>query len=601
MSSPSRLRIYLSCSRSDFERGNSLYELLTRGGFEPFWYYRNAPLGVDVDKAFREALDHAAVVLVCLSESSLNSQGIAREVVMARRDGKTVIPVYFDREVNRRPFPEELTFLRSLSGVSLDSAASEARLLAGLASIAEERGLGRRGAASASIARAPQIVRLRIENLRSYDRLELVVPPGTPLVLLAGDNASGKSTLFRAIALGLCRESESAALLKETHGRMIRRGSSKATIELELQQPDGDRLVLETRLLAGASGEEIVRKETVPDPFPWEDLFACAYGTGRGRPATSSHDRYALHPALRPLFSSEVSLQNPELVLLRQEPPLREELERRLLQVLMLDPEENQLSWNGGGPQIHGPWGDESLPALSDGYRSTTQWLLDFLSWAIQAGRFQDPRGIGGILLIDEIEQHLHPRWQRHILQRLCQQLPGTQIFASTHTPLVVSGTADIPGSKFCSLQLGGQGKTVVTEIDPETFNGQRADQILASEAFGMPTSRNVGAEEALAELARAPEERLPLSLGAETKAASHRGASFESNSAPRVRGSGATPKGGDAAGLALHVGTTPFEQKVESALARTLRDLALPGEEGALSEEGKRQLQELFGNRSGK
>ena len=44
------------------------------------------------------------------------------------------------------------------------------------------------------------------------------------------------------------------------------------------------------------------------------------------------------------------------------------------------------------------------------------------------------------ILLIDEIENHLHPRWQRRVIPALLEHFPGLQIFATTHSPFVVAG-----------------------------------------------------------------------------------------------------------------------------------------------------------------
>ena len=45
-----------------------------------------------------------------------------------------------------------------------------------------------------------------------------------------------------------------------------------------------------------------------------------------------------------------------------------------------------------------------------------------------------------GILLIDEIENHLHPTWQRRVIPALLEHFPGLQIFATTHSPFVVAG-----------------------------------------------------------------------------------------------------------------------------------------------------------------
>ncbi len=45
-----------------------------------------------------------------------------------------------------------------------------------------------------------------------------------------------------------------------------------------------------------------------------------------------------------------------------------------------------------------------------------------------------------GIVLIDEVDLHLHPKWQRSLLERLTTTFPGCQFVVTTHSPLVVSG-----------------------------------------------------------------------------------------------------------------------------------------------------------------
>src|SRR4030095_14463119 len=84
-----------------------------------------------------------------------------------------------------------------------------------------------------------------------------------------------------------------------------------------------------------------------------------------------------------------------------------------------------------------------------------------------------------GILLIDEIEQHLHPRWQRHVLQRLSAQLPNMQIIATTDTPLVISGVADVESSSLLRLQADARGRIDLELIEADRVRGKRADQVL--------------------------------------------------------------------------------------------------------------------------
>ncbi len=185
------------------------------------------------------------------------------------------------------------------------------------------------------------------------------------------------------------------------------------------------------------------------------ETLPCAYGTNRSRRATESQEEYSVLAAVRTLFDDGLPLQNSEVVLLRQENGLRRVLEERLLKILML--EGARFDYSTKGPSINGQWGSQPIRSLSDGYRSTIQWVLDFCAWAIHAGRFS-PDGIsGGILLLDELEQHLHPRWQRHIVARLRQQFPTTQIVVSTHTPLVAAGVADLDSGQVVRL-LEGEG-----------------------------------------------------------------------------------------------------------------------------------------------
>ena len=49
-----------------------------------------------------------------------------------------------------------------------------------------------------------------------------------------------------------------------------------------------------------------------------------------------------------------------------------------------------------------------------------------------------------GIILIDEIDLHLHPQWQRGIIQRLRNTFPNCQFLLATHSALVISDAKDV-------------------------------------------------------------------------------------------------------------------------------------------------------------
>jgi predicted ATP-binding protein involved in virulence len=86
--------------------------------------------------------------------------------------------------------------------------------------------------------------------------------------------------------------------------------------------------------------------------------------------------------------------------------------------------------------------GDETLELsqLSDGYRNLLGLVLDFARRLAQAHpNWPNPLEAPGILLIDEIELHLHPKWQQTIVPDLHAVFPNTQIIATTHSPYVVT------------------------------------------------------------------------------------------------------------------------------------------------------------------
>ena len=80
------------------------------------------------------------------------------------------------------------------------------------------------------------------------------------------------------------------------------------------------------------------------------------------------------------------------------------------------------------------------LSQLSDGYRSLLALVLDFARRLVQANpNWPNPLDAPGILLIDEIELHLHPGWQQTIIPSLRLAFPHTQIIVSTHSPAVLT------------------------------------------------------------------------------------------------------------------------------------------------------------------
>jgi predicted ATP-binding protein involved in virulence len=77
---------------------------------------------------------------------------------------------------------------------------------------------------------------------------------------------------------------------------------------------------------------------------------------------------------------------------------------------------------------------------LSDGEKCMLAMVGDLARrLAIANPTMQEPLRGEGIVLIDEVELHLHPAWQRIILGKLCEVFPNCQFIVSTHSPVVLS------------------------------------------------------------------------------------------------------------------------------------------------------------------
>ncbi|RVU83713.1 hypothetical protein EOL70_15415 [Leucothrix sargassi] len=80
------------------------------------------------------------------------------------------------------------------------------------------------------------------------------------------------------------------------------------------------------------------------------------------------------------------------------------------------------------------------IEQLSDGYRTTLAMVMDIAARMAEANpEMEDPLNTEGVVLIDEVDLHLHPGWQQTILLDLMRTFPNIQFIVSTHSPQVVS------------------------------------------------------------------------------------------------------------------------------------------------------------------
>jgi predicted ATP-binding protein involved in virulence len=128
--------------------------------------------------------------------------------------------------------------------------------------------------------------------------------------------------------------------------------------------------------------------------------------------------------------------------------------------------------------------GGERVPtiSLSDGYRSILALAGDLIWRLILAfPGSADPLLEKGVVLIDELDIHLHPKWQREVPTVLRQIFPHLQFFVATHSPLVAAGA----GEDALTLRFNfHDGRSTVEKV--ENMAAMNVDRILQSDAFGL-------------------------------------------------------------------------------------------------------------------
>lgn len=321
------------------------------------------------------------------------------------------------------------------------------------------------------------ITSLSLKNIKCFKELtyEFEGDKGASLVI-AGDNGDGKSTILRSIAVSLCDQWSAAGLLRELSGKFIRDGEKEGEIKLGLFISKNKKFEIITRIRSDSKGTyeypcreinqiyEIKRSEKIEDSdFNWKAVFATAYGSGLRTVGTEDFQRYFTGDSIYSLFRDDVTLQNPELAIRRistnvverstkinsgeQIKIVQKALLSWLREILMLS--DKSLEIHATGILVCGEGGGDGIPlaAAGDGYKALTALILDMLSWWFLY-RFNDKKitldslkKVNGVVIIDEIEQHLHPKLQSKILPSLRDNFPHVQFIVATHSPLVLSSS----------------------------------------------------------------------------------------------------------------------------------------------------------------
>jgi predicted ATP-binding protein involved in virulence len=129
----------------------------------------------------------------------------------------------------------------------------------------------------------------------------------------------------------------------------------------------------------------------------------------------------------------------------------------------------------------HGKEQELSLQMLSDGYRTMLALVMDFARRMAQANpHLEKPLEAEAILLVDEIDLHLHPVWQQTVVPSFRRAFPNTQLILSTHSPQVLT---TVDSSKIFIVDVGS-----IRPCPAPTFGARSCDVV--AEVLGLPNLR---------------------------------------------------------------------------------------------------------------
>ena len=397
--------------------------------------------------------------------------------------------------------------------------------------------------------------RIQIQNIRSIPDAtwdNLLGGPGWHVIL--GDNGSGKSSFIRSVALALVGLTEAKAL-RQDWSEWLRKGESRGWIRLTLAGDSGydtfsGRGATPSHYFLSA-GLVFVRQEksvalykmktrTNPDRFLWAGKggwFCASYGPFRRfsggdkdyEKVFYSNPRLAAHLSA---FGESVALtesiqwlQDLKFKELERSPEgkVLNQITKFINQKGFLPHHARLQNVSSAGVEfVDGNGCKIPVEELSDGYRSILSMTFELIRQMVKAypgrGIFSADYtkvDVPGVVLIDEVDAHLHPSWQRQVGLWFREHFPRIQFIVSTHSPFVCQA-ADVgtvwrlpkPGS---SEQAG-----MVTGVDLERLLYGNVLDAYSTDIFGGGATRSDEAKKRLQRLAELNMAELQGSLTAD-------------------------------------------------------------------------------------
>jgi predicted ATP-binding protein involved in virulence len=370
------------------------------------------------------------------------------------------------------------------------------------------------------------VTAIQIRNFKAIESLDLKLnerraslserQTQVPSMVILGENATGKSSILEAIALALVPAAVRNALnlpwaeLVTDPSQMGAEQSPLAPdahvkIDLSNQRQVHLRINHQTH-----AHESNLGKQQVP-----------VFAYGAFRRFTRASPRTNSHTHVRNLFEGSL-LPNPEPWLSKLRQDRFDMVVRTLRDVLAVEGDFDVIQRTPGSRELRVVtavtemdntirYNRTPFHAVSSGYRSMLAMVCDILKGLLSPAVYSDFESFQsarGVVLIDEIEAHLHPRWKVQVMSRLRSALPNMTFIVTTHDPLCLRGMEYGEVAVLQRIATSDSHADSLMPIVIESMSGLpsvadlRLEQLLTSDFFQMLSTDDAHADRRLAKIA---------------------------------------------------------------------------------------------------
>ena len=348
---------------------------------------------------------------------------------------------------------------------------------------------------------------VEIENYRAIEKLSLTLDPS--LTVLHGDNGYGKTSVLSAIAVGLGAIPELLSDVSDLdfHEEDQREGAESPRVSVtamngtywERQSGQVDDQTRKQKMIALADFLEsrVMRPKVNQADIPIAAFYSAdRIISGMSKAPDDPKVRFPRSDALKEALATRTDFGGLlTWFYFKEDEELREQKERRDFNYQLKDVSAVRQAISSMLPEVSNPrtelnpprfvvsWESEqgrveklSLDQLSGGYRIVLALAADLARRMVQGNpHMDDPLKSEAVVLIDEIELHLHPKWQQRILADLQRTFPNAQFIVSTHSPQVLT---TVEPQRI--VELAREGDCIVAAAPAGATYGAEAGDVLS-------------------------------------------------------------------------------------------------------------------------